>query len=97
VLKSWEDFASKMARGSPTENRKTWEYFDIVDSMANETCDFAVTLGQQCCSGSRQAAGATFRRAARQRSLLAGLLGWQRRGGEERGGGSVAGHEELGA
>ncbi len=90
VLKSWEDFASKMARGSPTENRKTWEYFDIIDSQATETCEFAVQLGQQCCTGSRKASGATFRRA-KQRSLLDGLLGWRRGGG---GGGAQGGFAE---
>ncbi len=51
VLKSWEDFATKLARGTPTENRKTWEFFDTIDSQATNTCDFAVQLGQQCCTG----------------------------------------------
>ncbi len=81
VLKSWEDFASKMARGSPTENRKTWEFFDLIDSQANETCSFAVQLGRQCCQqaqgtprGADDVLGGVYRR--RNQRSLATKLHW---------------------
>ena len=44
AIKSREDYAAKMARGSAMGNHKTWAFFDKVDAACTERCPQALEL-----------------------------------------------------
>lgn len=47
VTKSLAQFRDKMARGSAMGNRKTIEFFDLVQREATQNCIYALHLGQR--------------------------------------------------
>ena len=47
VTKSLQQFRDKMARGSAMGNRKTMEFFNVVQSEATQNCTYALHLGQR--------------------------------------------------
>lgn len=46
VTKSLEQYLSKIARGSAMGNRKSIEFYDLVQSQATEKCMAALHLGR---------------------------------------------------
>lgn len=48
VLKSKEEFAGKVSRGSPDGGGKSWSYFERIDKDSNTTCQEAIWMVQAC-------------------------------------------------
>jgi hypothetical protein len=47
VLKSKEEFAGKMDRGSGAGNVKTWEYWDYVEELATNKCEWGLSVSKR--------------------------------------------------